>query len=706
MRLQGKLALALIPLVVGPVLALGWLSWQSLRANLVFNATRGLEVALVGAEQSLAGPLAASTHDSALITALSASAVAGQLRGLAADFNARLLVTLADGEVVFDSTNDLVGWQLPPALREPVERDQTAVRRDWQGVSVLALSRPVAPDLTAVALIPEATLLDPLRQMARDVMLVTVLFCVVLALVLYGWLRRLVLGPLQRLREAARRIGDGELRAPISVDGTDELGALGDALRDMGERLADYRDRIEHMAFHDPLTDLPNRRLIRELLADQLRETARREQMLAVLFLDLDNFKQINDNLGHAAGDALLRTLVARLKPVLAGFAARPGQRGRIHLARLGGDELLITLGDLSTSNLAAELADEVLSTVAEPFDLEGASYVVTASVGIALSPRDAIDADGLVRCADLAMYEAKADGRNTFRFFCQELNHRASERLHLERRLRGAITAGALAIHYQPLVSLTDGHLCGFEALLRWHDAELGNVGPMRFIPIAEETGLIRDLSHWVLEQVCAQQAAWRAAGLTLVPVSINISAAHLRREDFAAAIADRMDAFGLTTSDLSLELTESILMDQSRETAERIRALENLGLAMVIDDFGTGYSSLSYLRRFRLRGIKIDRSFISGICGSDEDQSLTAAIVAMARALCVDVVAEGIETPEQVATLRELGCEKGQGYLYARPDTAAAAMQWLMRRVPAQAQAARGPRMTGPTLMRLVKG
>jgi diguanylate cyclase (GGDEF)-like protein len=429
------------------------------------------------------------------------------------------------------------------------------------------------------------------------------------------------------------------------------------------------------MAFHDQLTGLPNRRLIRELLAERLHDSSG-GQTLAVLFLDLDNFKQINDNLGHAAGDELLRALTSRLSRLLDGFAAARGLRGSVSMARFGGDELLIALDQpgASDAGVAGELADALLEAVARPVALDGARYVVTASIGIALFPRDALDADGLVRCADLAMYGAKARGRNAFRFYSADLNARAAERLRIERRLRQAVAGGHLAVHYQPIVDLADGHICALEALLRWTDPELGTVSPARFIPIAEETGLIRDLALWTLDQVCARISAWRTEGLTTVPVAVNVSAAHLQREDLAEPLSDYLAEYGLSGADLEVEITESVLMDLNSDTSGRLRALGELGVAVHIDDFGTGWSSLDYLRRFAIESIKIDRSFVAHICDNEEDRSLAEAMIAMAHALNLRVIAEGIEQPEQHALLRRLGCDQGQGFLFARPGDAQA--------------------------------
>jgi len=807
-RLQAKLALALIPLVVVPVLALGWLSWASMRADVQRDASHALDAALLTAEHALAqlvtdlrtnlrllaGAAAVENYaradndydryyllqptlldlfyqyqdaypeyveirfltpdggEDARIAAPGfdvADAHASLLRGLAEaasgtddgsdpvlrldagdrllrayrrialpehydrpasaphhthgwlavtlslrrsyarlargplGYSGELLLVDGDGRVVYDTSGRHRGGQLPESwqtrLRGAVSGSRELLELTLNGRRQLVRVRPVEPGLLAVAMMPKNVLMQPLHRLAVDSLTVTLLSGLLLALVLFGWLRRLVLRPLHSLREAAWRIGDGDLRPTIPVRSNDELGMLAAALREMGERLASYRDRVEHMAFHDQLTGLPNRRLIRELLAERLHDVRAPTQMLAVLFLDLDNFKQINDNLGHAAGDELLRTLTARLSRLLDDFVTARGLHGGTYLARFGGDELLVVLNQRGDSSLAAELAKALLDTAAKPVELGDARYVVTASIGIALYPQDARDADGLVRCADLAMYGAKARGRNTFRFYSSDLNARAAERLRIERRLRQAIAGGHLAVHYQPIVDLSNGGIRSMEALLRWTDPELGSVSPVRFIPIAEETGLIRDLALWTLHRVCAQIVAWRHAGLPAVPVAVNVSAAHLRRDDLAAPLGTCLAEHGLSGRDLELEITESVLMDLTAETTNRLDALAELGVALHIDDFGTGWSSLDYLRRFTIESIKIDRSFVAHICDNDEDRTLAEAMIAMAHALNLRVIAEGIEKPEQHALLGRLGCDQGQGYLFARPGDAVAASSLL---------------------------
>jgi len=601
--------------------------------------------------------------------------------------SAHVLLATDDGTLLHRSGHGAAGEQQSPALHavltdagDPHVPDLVTL----DGRRLLVRVEPVEGGLLAIALMPLSALFEPMLVLALKILGLTLLLGLLLAAALRGWLRKLVLVPLDELRHAARAIGEGELNPEIRVRSGDEIGLLAEDLRDMGERLGQYREQIEELAFHDQLTNLPNRRLIRELLADRLADAEATGELVAVLFLDIDNFKQINDNLGHAVGDRLLATFAARLSGEL-----DPEGLGLVtHLARFGGDELLVVAESLRGADDAGNLASRILAATAEPFDLGEGQYVVTASIGVALYPRDAEDADGLIRCADLAMYRAKAVGRNAYRFFSADLNAKASERLLIEHRLRNALTAGHLCVHYQPIVALETGALVAFEALLRWTDPELGPISPARFVPIAEETGLIEDLGRWVLSAVCAQLADWRSAGRAPVPVAVNISPAHLQREGLAELLADLLRRHGLQAADLQLEITESVLIDLTATNTRRLQALTDLGIAIHIDDFGTGYSSINYLRRLEIDCIKIDRSFVANICERDEDRALVSAMIAMAQALSLSIVAEGIETAGQLELLRGLGCDLGQGYLFARAGDVADAERFMAdahaRRMP----------------------
>lgn len=585
-----------------------------------------------------------------------------------------LLLVSADGQVLFAAGEEAADAKVPVVLLEQLGRldrpdmQKTTVQpmtMRWGGFDWLLQVHPIDADLYAVAAMPAVALSGPLTDLALKILVMTLLSGVLLALVLYLSLRRLVLQPLELLRGAARAIGAGSLTPTIAVQSGDEIGLLADDVREMGHRLSTYRKQIEDLAFNDQLTGLPNRHLMRELLKTHLEGCQLADERLAVLLLDIDNFKQINDNLGHAIGDQLLKTLAKRVFQTL----SADEQQGRSQVARFGGDELLVLVDRLLDDTEPNAVAEQILEATTKPFVLDDGHYVVTASIGVALFPRDAATADELIRCADLAMYRAKAVGRNTYRYFSPELHIKASERLLLEHRLRRAVGDRQLHIQYQPLFRIDGLQLAGFEALLRWTDPELGVITPTRFIPIAEQTGLIEEIGDWVLQEVCAQIARWDAAGLAVVPVAINISPVQLLRGSLIERVEACLNQFHLPPDYLHIEITESVLMDSSPINSARLKGLARLGIALHIDDFGTGYSSISYLRRFEVDCIKIDRSFVSDICSSHEDRALVTAMIAMAGALDVTVVAEGIETQEQLDLLRELGCDLGQGYLISRP-------------------------------------
>ncbi|WP_295440689.1 EAL domain-containing protein [uncultured Thiodictyon sp.] len=601
-----------------------------------------------------------------------------RLRARSLRFPGHLILALPDGDVLFDSSDTWNGRRLPtellsqPILSNP-GNSADADPQTWEPGHWLFKVRLIPPGIIALAALPQHTLADRLNRLGLTTLTLTALGLLLLSTVLGTTLWRLVLRPLALLRDAAGRIGAGALRTPIPIDSRDEIGALAAAVRAMGKGLAGHREEIERLAFHDPLTGLPNRRLISELLSERITANAGDGRRLAVLFVDLDNFKQINDGLGHATGDTLLLSLAGRL----AGIAAHA--TAEVHIGRFGGDEFLIVADRLSGPEQAADLAQRILTATAEPFDLGNTQYIVTASIGIALHPQDAADAADLIRCADLAMYGAKARGRNALHFFSADLDSRVAARLQLENQLRLALVRHELTLHYQPIIHLESGHLAGFEALLRWHSETLGAVPPEQFVPLAEETGLICEIGHWVLGEACRQLADWRRAGYTLVPVAVNVSGAQIQRECLAGRVRSLLAEHQLSPADLQIEVTESVLMEQTLHDTGRLLALRAMGLSIHIDDFGTGYSSLAYLQRLAVDCIKIDQGFIARLLTLDRDSTLVTAMIGLAHALHLEVIAEGIESQAQLDALRALGCDLGQGYLFARPATAAVAGRLL---------------------------
>ncbi len=429
--------------------------------------------------------------------------------------------------------------------------------------------------------------------------------------------------------------------------------------KEIGERRL-AQQQLDHLAHHDPLTGLPNRTLFRERLTQSLlRLDPAQPSPLAVLFIDLDHFKDVNDTLGHPVGDALLVSVARRLQASMAA--------GDL-LARLGGDEFTCLLIDNGGPSQAEAMARRLLALFQQPFTVGENRLHLSASIGISLAPLDGMDVDVLVRQADAAMYQAKSQGRNRHHFYTREMTAQAHERIQLEGRLRAAIGAGELSLHYQPKIETGSGRLTGAEALLRWHSAELGNVPPGRFIPVAEETGYIEELGAWALHETCSQLAAWDAAGLRLPVVSINLSVKQLERGNFPALLQACLRQWGVAAQRIEIEITESVVLVMEDAFA-RLTELQALGVRLALDDFGTGYSSLSYLNRLPVQVLKIDRSFISGIGVNRSDESIVQAMVDIARSLDLVSVAEGVETEAQLAFLRRLGCAEVQGYLYGQP-------------------------------------
>ncbi len=416
--------------------------------------------------------------------------------------------------------------------------------------------------------------------------------------------------------------------------------------------------QLDYLAFHDPLTNLPNRSLFRDRLEQSLNRAHRQESMVALLFLDLDRFKTINDSLGHSLGDRLLKEVASRL-----GGCAREIDT----VARLGGDEFTIILEDIEHPDQAVLVAQKVLDVLVEPFTVDGREFHITASIGIALYPLDEKEADALIKAADTAMYHAKEAGRNSYQFYSSAMTARVTQRLAVETQLRRALERDEFVLHYQPIVDLPSGRVTGAEALLRWQHSARGLVPLSEFVPIMEETGLILSIGEWVLRQATQQQHAWTQAGAGPLYVAINISTRQLMRPDFVANITRILKETPLEPHNLCLEITESVLLADTQAAGETLKGLKDTGVIIAMDDFGTGFSSLSYLRRFPVDIVKIDREFVRNITTNAPDEALVETIIYMAHRLGLKVVAEGVETEAQLALLQKYDCDAIQGYLYS---------------------------------------
>ena len=517
-----------------------------------------------------------------------------------------------------------------------------------------------------------------------------------------GWLARSVSGRVSRLRDAATQIAEGHAEQIIVVPGNDELADLGAAFNAMQEKVAAREqalraahdelesrvaartqelndanvqllreieerrraeEKLHHQAQYDSLTGLPNRVLAMDRLAQALHAAHRSASHLVLIFLDLDDFKKVNDTLGHPVGDLLLIQAAQRLRQAV---------RAEDTVARLGGDEFLVILGGLKAPEDAEAIADKIVKAFAPSFHIAESDLVVTPSMGLAVYPDDSDDASMLLRNADLAMYDAKEAGRNTYRYFNQKVHDSSVRRLAIERRLRGAVARNELRLVYQPLVDTASRRVLGAEALLRWQSPDDGLVAPEHFISVAEHTGLIVEIGAWVLREACAQLQAWRALGWTELHIAVNVSPRQFRGEHLLASVRDCLTAHALPPGSLQIEVTEGLLIRNQPEVRETLVALSRLGVRLAMDDFGTGYSSLSYLKRFPFDALKIDREFIRDVASDPDDRALVTAAICMGRGLGLSVVAEGVETDEQLTFLAEQQCDVVQGFLFGEPQPA----------------------------------
>ena len=426
------------------------------------------------------------------------------------------------------------------------------------------------------------------------------------------------------------------------------------------DQLLDHRERLFHLVHHDTLTNLPNRLLLLDRLSRMILKAKRNRSYVAVLFLDLDRFKKINETLGHDIGDQLLQAVAERLQNCV---------RKSDTVARLGGDEFAVLLDDLHDVKFVVMIGRKILQVISKPIMIQDYELYITGSIGISLFPDDSEDVDDLLRCADTALYRAKDAGKNNYQYYTTDMNARAFEFLLLESGLRKALDNNEFMLYYQPLFNLKTSRLIGMEALLRWQHPEKGMIAPGDFIPLAEETGLIEPIGEWVLRTACTQNKQWQDEGYSQVKVLVNMSARQFCKKNITELIGDILLETGLSPDYLGIEITESVIMQNVKSTITKLKQMRKMGISLSLDDFGTGYSSLSYLKLFPVDNLKIDRSFVFNITSDPTDAAIAASVILLAHSMNIEVVAEGVETEEQLEVLRRQGCDHVQGFLFSQP-------------------------------------
>ena len=476
-----------------------------------------------------------------------------------------------------------------------------------------------------------------------------------------------------QLREAATILHEAEIRATedaILASSAEQIDRLKQAnahlviasieANKLTEQVKTAKVKLDHLAHHDGLTDLPNRMLLKDRLGQAIEAARRQGSQLAVLFMDLDRFKHINDSLGHGVGDQLLKSVAQRLAACV---------RHSDTVSRQGGDEFVLLLSGIEHAEDAAQFAQKILADFALPHSIENHDLHVSVSIGIGIYPADGKDVDTLLKAADTAMYHAKENGRNNYKFFEPEMNARAVERQAIEASLRRALERQEFVLYYQPKITLHDGVIVGVEALIRWQHPQRGLLLPDAFVSIAEDCGLIRPIGRWVMREACLQAQAWLQAGCAPITMAVNTSALEFRADDFLANLRTILEETGLAPHNLEIELTESVLIRDAEAVESVLHGIAKLGVKLTIDDFGTGYSSLSYLKRFPIDTLKIDKSFVHQMTSNADDANIVNAVISMGKSLRQRIIAEGVETPEQHASLLALHCDEGQGFCFCRP-------------------------------------
>ena len=563
-----------------------------------------------------------------------------------------------------------------------------AIKIDYLGQPTYIQGYLLESGLQLFAVLPESDVLSASHTISLLVVTITLFSIIFASSLIFYVINRILIRPIQKLGRTAYEIGHGRFDTRTGINSHDEIGGLARSFEEMSQNLQESQDQVSYLAYHDSLTSLPNRHMFEEYLQRALSHARLHQTGLALLFLDLDKFKKVNDTMGHQAGDQLLQDLSERLIYCLREYdkvsmqkSHLPGEAPHDTLSRIGGDEFLILLPSIKDPSEAAIVAQRLLDVMAEPFIIRDNKFFIGGSIGISFYPSDGEDVQTLTKNADIAMYHAKECGRNNYQYFNESMNAEAMKRVTMENALRNAISQGELQLHYQPKVNMYSGEINGVEALIRWQHPEMGMVQPNSFIPLAEDSGLIVPIGEWVIDEATQQMRRWQDVGIDIT-MSVNISTVQLNKQNVAEIIKHYIKKNRCRAERLEIELTETSIMDAQEHAAIMLNDIKSLGVQISMDDFGVGYSSFSYLRNLPIDILKIDRSFVRDITTDQDDAAIISAIIAMAHTLNLVVVAEGVETLAQLDFLQKKKCDIVQGYLISRPLPEADLRESLLNR------------------------
>lgn len=593
------------------------------------------------------------------------------------------------GRLLRDASSlDLNATQMLPEIDPYLNNEMTVMPEKIRFLdqNVYLIGHPIQDTMHMFSLLPEQQIISSSRNYYERMLGIIGISVFLFTALGFLAVRYLLIRPLNELGKAAQDIGEGNLSFKLDIKNKDELGELATSLKEMSRNLRQSNEQIRYFAYHDSLTKLPNRLMFGEYLNHALAHAIRHNQALALMYLDLDDFKVINDTLGHQAGDEVLMELSKRLAECLRAedYLSRSdhkpsGSKSETEtVARLGGDEFIIFLPNIRNPYEAATVAKRVLDALAVPFAVENRQLHVSASIGITTFPKDGTDAETLIKNADMAMYHAKDKGKNAYSYYQESMNIAAFERLNLQNELRQALSRKEFILHYQPQVNMQTGGIVSVEALIRWQHPDKGLIRPDRFIPLAEQSELIVPIGEWVINSACEQAKKWRDQGHTDICVSVNVSAAQLHRHDLREVLEEALTRHDVPPHALEIELTETAISTSEETVSKTLTAIKSLGVRIAMDDFGTGYSSLSYLSKLPIDKIKVDRSFVQHIT-EDSRAPIISAILAMAHSLDLPVTAEGVELQAQIDFLRDKGCGMIQGFLVSHPVEAEVISQML---------------------------